>query len=153
MQRHRLGFHATRRTLHRVRLHMLLDEIDTLDRHTLFANGQHDAALAFVFASGDDNFVTFANLVHRDSLQHFRRKRNDLHKSFTTQFTRNRSENTRTDRLELGIQKTGGIPVELDRRTVLAAHARGRTNRHRVVVFALLYAAAARWLLDGDLYV
>src|SRR6195952_3187304 len=151
MQRHRLGFHAARRTLHRVRLDMFLDEVNTLDRHTLFTNGQHDAALAFILASGNDNFVTFANLVHRDSLQHFRRERNDLHKSFTTQFTRYRSENPRTDRLELGIQKYSGIAVELNQRAVLAAHALGRTNDHSVVDFALLHASARRCFFDGHL--
>src|ERR1700743_3268221 len=128
MQRHRLGFHAARRTLHRVWLHVLLDEVDTLDRHTIFPNGQHDTALAFVLAGDDENLVTFVNLVHCDSLQHFRRERNDLHKSFTTQFTRNRSENTRTDRLELGIQKYGGITLELDTPAFPVGAAPGRTK-------------------------
>src|SRR4051812_36782250 len=44
--------------------------------------------------------------------QHFGCERNDFHKALGPQFARDRPENTRPDRLELGGEQDGGIAVE-----------------------------------------
>src|SRR5258707_351162 len=48
------------------------------------------------------------------SLQHFWRQRHDLHEALVAQFARDRPEDARADRLELGVQQDGGVAVELD---------------------------------------
>src|SRR5690606_28750515 len=78
-------------------------------------------------------------------------ERHDFHETFATQLTRNRSENTRTNGLELAVQQHCGVAVELDQRTVLATHALCSTNHHGVVDFALFDATTRRSGFDGDL--
>src|SRR6185295_6162750 len=58
--------------------------------------------------------------------QHFRRERNDLHEFLGAQLPRDRTENARAYRLELGREEHGGVRIELHQRSVAAAHALGR---------------------------
>jgi len=54
-----------RLNLHRVWLGVLLDAIDAFNQKAISVKAvQHNAALALVFACGNDHVVTFANLVH-----------------------------------------------------------------------------------------
>src|SRR5690606_3063463 len=78
-------------------------------------------------------------------------ERHDFHETLATQLTRNRPENTRTDRLELAVQQHCGVAVKLDQRTVLATHALGSTNHHGIVDFAFLNATTRSSGFDGDL--
>src|SRR5258708_38818711 len=47
-------------------------------------------------------------------LENLGRERHDLHEALGAQFTRDRPEDARADRLELGIEQDGRISVELD---------------------------------------
>src|SRR5438876_9631456 len=85
------------------------------------------------------------------SLQHFRRERGDLHESLGAQLARNRPEDARADRLELGGQKNRGVGVEADERAIVAADAGPRAHDHGVVDLALLDASARRGVLHGNL--
>ena len=153
VDRHRLVDDAAGHALHRVRLDVLLDDVDALDDEVRRVDtAQHDAALALVAAGDHDDLVALANLVHgRLSLQNFRCQRHDLHEALGAQFARHRAEDARADRLELGVQQHGGVAVELDQRAVAAAHALGGANHHGAVDLALLDAAARRAFLDRHL--
>src|SRR5690606_1656114 len=85
------------------------------------------------------------------SLQHFGRQGHDLHELFGAQFARDRSEDTRADGLELGVEQHGRIAAEADQRAVLAADALGGTHHNGVVDFALFDAPAGGRFLDGHL--
>src|SRR3954462_1063808 len=54
--------------------------------------------------------MTFLFLVR--ALQHFRRQRDDLHEPLGAQLARDRPEDARADRLELGVQQDRGVGVE-----------------------------------------
>src|SRR3954464_6497476 len=62
--------------------------------------------------------MTFLFLVR--ALQHFRRQRDDLHEPLGAQLARDRPEDARADRLELGVQQDRGVGVEADERAVVA---------------------------------
>src|SRR4051812_30573235 len=101
MNWHQLVNDAASSTSHWVGLGRFFRDIHTLNNdvisiYALFYN----TALAFVFTSYDDNFVTFTNLIHDDSLQNFRRKRHDFHEALSTQLARYWPENASTDRLK-----------------------------------------------------
>src|SRR5579885_2349412 len=86
-----------------------------------------------------------------NSLQHFRRERDDLHETLAAQFARDRSKDAGADRLELVVEQHGGVAVETDQRTVGAAYALGGAYHHRVVHLALLDLAARDRVADGNL--
>src|ERR1700755_3145645 len=66
---HRLVDDTTRRALHRVRLHVLLDDVDAFDDEQLRTDALGDgAALTLVAAGGHDDLVALADLVHGVSL-------------------------------------------------------------------------------------
>src|SRR5690606_4729150 len=75
------------------------------------------------------------------SLEHFRRERDDLHVVLRTQFARNRSEDTGTDRLFFVIDENGRVRVETDHAAVRATNVLGRTNHDRLHHITLLHAA------------
>src|SRR5690554_3453106 len=83
-------------------------------------------------------------------LQYFRSQGHDLHELFCTQFTRDRSEDTGTDRFQLGIEQYGGVTTEFDQRTVFAANTLGGTHHHGVVDFAFFDAPARSRFFDSD---
>src|SRR4051812_31172018 len=112
---------------------------------------RNQPALAFVFAGQNDDFVVFTNLIHYDSLQNFRCQGHDLHELLSTQFARDWSKNTGTDRFELGVEQNGSIAVELHQRTILAAHTFSGANNHGVINFTFFDTAAWRSNLDGYL--
>src|SRR5665213_1522291 len=151
VERHLLLDDAAGLALHGVGPLVLLHAVDTLDHYLGLEDAQHRAALALVLAGGDDHQVALADLLHRWLLQHFRRERHDLHEALGAQLARDRPEDARADRLELGIEQHGGVGVELDHRAVGAAHAMGRAHHHRAVDLALLHAAARGSALDADL--
>src|SRR5947209_3580238 len=67
VNRERLVDHAAGDALHRVRLDVLLDDVDALDDQALFVDpAQHRAAPALVAAGQHDHVVALANLVHLD---------------------------------------------------------------------------------------
>src|SRR5690348_16467399 len=86
-----------------------------------------------------------------NSLQHFRRERNDLHETLAAQLARDRPEDAGTDRLELVVEEHGRVAVEADQRTIGAAHALGGAHHHRVVYLALLDLAARDRIADRNL--
>src|SRR3990172_1771895 len=47
-------------------------------------------------------------------LQHLRRQGNDLHEFLPTQFTRDRTKNTGSNRLPVFIDQDTGVPIELN---------------------------------------
>src|SRR5574343_1958922 len=49
------------------------------------------------------------------SLQHFRSQRHDLHEALGTQFAGHRAKDARADRLELVVEKNGGIAVKANK--------------------------------------
>src|SRR3990167_1264250 len=70
MNRHGLLDDTTRRTLHGIRLDMLLDEVDAINDHMRVVFAQRNrAALAFVAPGEHNDFVALANLVHRTVLR------------------------------------------------------------------------------------
>src|SRR5690606_22968810 len=145
MNRHQLVDDAAGFTGHRIGTNGLLGHINAFHDDILGIDARlHYTALAFVLTGQDDDLVIFANLTHDGSLQYFGCERHDFHETFATQLTRNRSENTRTNGLELAVQQHCGVAVELDQRTVLATHALGSTNHHGVVDFALFDATTRR---------
>src|SRR5260221_1929176 len=159
VDRHFLGDDAARLILHRVGLGVLLDLVDAVHEHVPVVHDlRHVAALALVTARDDDDVVAFLDLAHFYApailsirLQHFRRERHDLHEPLVAQLARDRSEDARADRLELGGEQHGGIGVEADQRAVRAAHALARAHDHRVVDLDLLHASSRRRVLDRDL--
>src|SRR5450432_843985 len=112
---------------------------------------------AFTFGSGAPltqvgyKVKTRLRKRRRQSLQNFKRERNDLHESFAAQFARDRSENARTDRLELVVEQHGSIAVEADQRPVGAAYTFLCAHDNRVVDLALLHLAARNCLADRHL--
>src|SRR5690606_41969591 len=72
------------------------------------------------------------------SLQHFGSQGHDLHELFCTQLARDRSEDTRADGFQLGVEQHGGVAAELDQRTVFTANALSGTHHYCVVNFAFL---------------
>src|SRR6476659_9927253 len=90
-------------------------------------------------------------LLRRGFLKHFRRERHDLHEPLAAQLARDRSEDARADRLELVVQKDGGVAVEADQRAVRATHALARAHDDGVVNLALLDLAARNRFAHGHL--
>src|SRR5713226_2719655 len=100
MNWHQLVNDAASCTSHRVRLNRFFSDVNTLNHDVLsIYTLLDDTTLALIFTGQDDNFVAFSNLIHNDSLQNFRRERNNFHKALGTQFARDRPKNTRADRL------------------------------------------------------
>src|SRR3954451_23191629 len=67
VDRQRLVDHAAGDALHRVRLDVLLDDVDALDDQALLVHAaQHRAAAALVAAGQHDDLVALTNLVHLD---------------------------------------------------------------------------------------
>src|SRR6218665_2385941 len=98
---------------------------------------------ALVLTGQYDNLVAFTNFLHRiRSLQYFRSQRDDLHVVLSAEFARNRSEDTRADRLFLVIDKNCCVVIETDDAAVSAADVLGGTNYNRLHHVALLDAAA-----------
>jgi hypothetical protein len=65
MNGQRLVDDAAGRALHRVRLDVLLDDVDALDHQMGVVDALRDGAtLALVAAGQHDDLVAFANLVH-----------------------------------------------------------------------------------------
>src|SRR5262249_57783705 len=83
--------------------------------------------------------------------QHLWSERNDVHEALGAQLARDRPEDARADRLELGREQHRGVAVEADQRAVRAAHALRGAHHHGVVDLALLDAPARRRLLDAHL--
>src|SRR6185437_8969255 len=86
-----------------------------------------------------------------DSLQHFRRQRDDLHEALAAQLARDRPEDAGADRLEFVVEQYGRVAVETDQRAIGAAHALGGSHHHGVVHLALLDLAARDRIADGNL--
>src|SRR5690554_485232 len=85
------------------------------------------------------------------SLQHFGSQRHDLHELFGTQLARDRSEDTRADGFQLGVEENGGVATELDQRAVFTANALSGTHHYCVVNFAFFDAPAGGRFLDTHL--
>src|SRR5438309_1181020 len=69
LDRHRLVDDTARGALQRIRLHVLLGDVDAFDDEQLFADAFGDsAALALVATGGHDDLVALADLVHGVSL-------------------------------------------------------------------------------------
>src|SRR5690606_24590348 len=83
-------------------------------------------------------------------LQHFRRQRHNLHELLGTQLTRDRSEDTSADGLELGIEQHGRVAAKTDQRTVFTTNALGSANNDCVVDLAFLYTPARRCIFDTN---
>src|SRR3954451_16317235 len=67
VDRQRLVDHAAGDALHRVRLDVLLDDVDALDDQALFVDAAHHRAAAALVAAGQhDDLVALTNLVHLD---------------------------------------------------------------------------------------
>src|SRR6478672_9864748 len=67
VDRQRLVDHAAGDALHRVRLDVLLDDVDALDDEALLVDAtQHGAAASLVAAGQHDDLVALTNLVHLD---------------------------------------------------------------------------------------
>src|SRR6185295_5268570 len=64
--------------------------------------------------------LRIAILYVNPPLQDFRRERDDLHESLGAQLARDRPEDPRADRLELGVEEDGGVRVEAHLRPVIA---------------------------------
>src|SRR5690625_3646242 len=84
-------------------------------------------------------------------LQNFRSQGHDLHELFCTQFARDRSEDTGTNRFQLGIEQYGSIATELDQRAIFATNTLGGTYHHSVIDFAFFDAPARSRFFDSDL--
>src|SRR5258705_7331436 len=76
------------------------------------------------------SFLRMAARIAVLRLQDFRSKREDLHEFLGTQLTGHWPEDTRTDRLPLIVDQDGGVRIELDVRSVRAAHLFGGTHDH-----------------------
>src|SRR5258708_9955746 len=159
VDRHFLGDDAARLILHRVGLGVLLDLVDAVHEHVPVVHDlRHVAALALVTARDDDDVVAFLDLAHFYApailsirLQHFGGERHDLHEPLVAQLARDRPENARADRLELGREQHGGVGVEADQRAIRAADALARAHDDGVVDLALLPASAGSGVRDRDL--
>src|ERR1035437_2132883 len=103
---------------------MLFDFVDTSNQQIVAKNTQHIATITFVFASDDNYVIVLFNLTHDFpriyllTLKHFRRKRNDLHKLFSTKLTSYWPEDTSSNRFELGIQQHSCVAIKLYQRTI-----------------------------------
>src|SRR5574344_226597 len=135
MDGHGLFHNTAVSALHRVRLDVLLHQVDAVhDNAGLILAQTHYAAFALVTTGQHDDFVAFANLVHSVfPLENFRSQRHDLHELFGTQFTCHGAKNTGTDGLQLGIQQHGSIGIELHQRAVCTTDSFGSTHHHRAV--------------------
>src|SRR6478735_9151753 len=134
MNWHQLVDDAASSTGHRVRTRRFFRDINAFNHDVIGINALlYDTTLALVLAGQDDDFVIFSNLGHDHSLQNFGRERHDFHEALGAQLARHRPKNTRTNRLQLGVQQYRGIAIELDQRSILATHALGGANDHRIV--------------------
>src|SRR5690606_16360989 len=107
------------------------------------------AFTALVLTGQHDNAVAFANLLHRlASLQNFRSQRDDLHVALSAKFTRNRSEDTRTNRLFLVINEDGCIVIKTDNTAVRTTNVFGGTYNYRLHYVTFFDAAARDSFLD-----
>ena len=85
------------------------------------------------------------------SLQHFRSQGHDLHKALGTQFACDRAKDARAERLELVVEKNGGIAIKANQRAIRTTNTLGGTNHHGIVNITLLDATTRRSILDADL--
>ena len=83
-------------------------------------------------------------------LDHFRGHRKNLHVVLLAELTGDRSENTRTDRVELTVDENAGVLVEVNRGAVLAADRLTRADDDGRRDGALLDGARGRRFLDGN---
>src|SRR5262245_60336797 len=110
---------------------------------------QHLALLALVLAGDDHDVVALLDLELRH-LENLRGERHDLHVLLRPELAGHRAENSRADRLALGINQNRCVAVEADDRAIGTAHAFGGAHHHGLHHLALLDAAARDRLLDGD---
>src|SRR5690606_3943060 len=136
---------------HRIRLDVLLDNVDAFDQNVVGANtAQHCATAGFIATGQYDDLVTFANFLHDGSLQHFWSQGHDLHELFRAQLARNGSEDAGADGFQFSVEQNGGVTTKLNQRAVFTAHALSGTNHYCVVNFAFLDASARSRILDAN---
>ena len=63
----------------------------------------------------------------------------------------NRPEDAGANRLQLAVEKNGGITIEIDGGAIRAANTVSGTNNDRVIDFALLYATTRGRFFDSHL--
>jgi hypothetical protein len=121
VDRHRLVDDAAGHALHRVRLDVLLDDVDALDDDVRSSSTRRSTVPrlplsrpAMTTTSSPLRILFMVRSGPRD----FRRQRHDLHEALGAQFARDRAEDAGADRLELGVEQHGGVAVELDQRAV-----------------------------------
>lgn len=90
-----------------IRFGMPLDDIHVLDENPVAIRQDLEdrTPLALILTGYYDDFITFTNLFHKPpDLEHFRGQGNDLHEIASTQFARNRAEDTSSNWLKLVVQ-------------------------------------------------
>src|SRR5690606_27581407 len=80
--------------------------------------------------------------------KHLRRERHDLDVLARPELARDRSEDTRADRIAVGVDQHRRVAIEADQRAVGTAHALGGAHDHGLHDLALLHAAARDRFLD-----
>src|SRR6185295_9363526 len=83
------------------------------------------------------------------SLQHFRRKGNNLHKFLPSEFTSNRPKDTGPNGIPILIDQDTGIPIKLDVGTIFSSHLLGCSHDHGTAHIALLDRCRGNGFFDS----
>src|SRR5579862_1075830 len=142
--------------------HVPLDHVDPFDDHSFLFGGHGDnpAALAFVGAGNNDDFVVFLNVkafhkircnelgANKRSSDDFRGQGNDFHELLIAQLTSNRPENAGATRIEFLVNNNNGVAVETEVRAITASNRLPGADDHGVDHLALLYRAVRGGFFD-----